>query len=172
MLYRVNIVFILTNWDLPFCSPGNFPDRLQCLRQPIIDDRICRNAYPHLFTENMLCSGFMHGGASSCQVSWTKPQWTHRESGGKWRCITLQQCRQSVTQCFGTEHKVHSTPLIFHRAFLNANDACIYCNTLEHPLFELPPTSLPVLCMYHRMQGEDAIETLSSSSLFDVLWSV
>uniref|UniRef100_A0A665TF52 trypsin n=1 Tax=Echeneis naucrates TaxID=173247 RepID=A0A665TF52_ECHNA len=28
---------------------------------------ICRNAYPHLFTENMLCSGFMHGGASSCQ---------------------------------------------------------------------------------------------------------
>ncbi|XP_029920064.1 trypsin-like isoform X3 [Myripristis murdjan] len=41
--------------------------KLQCLRQPIIDDRICRNAYPHLFTENMVCSGFMHGGASSCQ---------------------------------------------------------------------------------------------------------
>uniref|UniRef100_A0A8C3AA22 trypsin n=1 Tax=Cyclopterus lumpus TaxID=8103 RepID=A0A8C3AA22_CYCLU len=40
---------------------------LQCLRQPIIDDRICRNAYSNLFTENMLCSGFMHGGASSCQ---------------------------------------------------------------------------------------------------------
>uniref|UniRef100_A0A8C4F2Q9 trypsin n=1 Tax=Dicentrarchus labrax TaxID=13489 RepID=A0A8C4F2Q9_DICLA len=45
----------------------SFPDRLQCLSQPMIDDRICRNAYPHLFTENMLCSGFMHGGASSCQ---------------------------------------------------------------------------------------------------------
>uniref|UniRef100_A0A8C3AAF9 trypsin n=1 Tax=Cyclopterus lumpus TaxID=8103 RepID=A0A8C3AAF9_CYCLU len=41
--------------------------KLQCLRQPIIDDRICRNAYSNLFTENMLCSGFMHGGASSCQ---------------------------------------------------------------------------------------------------------
>uniref|UniRef100_A0A8D2ZRX4 trypsin n=1 Tax=Scophthalmus maximus TaxID=52904 RepID=A0A8D2ZRX4_SCOMX len=46
---------------------NSFPDRLQCLRQPIIDDRICRNAYPHLFTDNMVCSGFMHGGASSCQ---------------------------------------------------------------------------------------------------------
>uniref|UniRef100_A0A665TEX7 trypsin n=1 Tax=Echeneis naucrates TaxID=173247 RepID=A0A665TEX7_ECHNA len=32
---------------------------MSCLRQPIIDDRICRNAYPHLFTENMLCSGFI-----------------------------------------------------------------------------------------------------------------
>uniref|UniRef100_A0A667WQQ5 trypsin n=1 Tax=Myripristis murdjan TaxID=586833 RepID=A0A667WQQ5_9TELE len=52
---------------ISFCSLDNFPDRLQCLRQPIIDDRICRNAYPHLFTENMVCSGFMHGGASSCQ---------------------------------------------------------------------------------------------------------
>ncbi|KAG9334608.1 hypothetical protein JZ751_007431 [Albula glossodonta] len=34
---------------------------------PIIDHTICRNAYPHLFTDNMVCSGFMHGGASSCQ---------------------------------------------------------------------------------------------------------
>ncbi|KAF3834081.1 hypothetical protein F7725_025285 [Dissostichus mawsoni] len=41
--------------------------RLQCLRQPIIDDRICKNAYPHILTDNMLCSGFMSGGASSCQ---------------------------------------------------------------------------------------------------------
>ncbi|XP_038581382.1 trypsin-3-like [Micropterus salmoides] len=46
---------------------NDFPDRLQCLKQPIIDDRICRNAYSHLFTENMVCSGFIHGGASSCQ---------------------------------------------------------------------------------------------------------
>ncbi|KAK1880855.1 Cationic trypsin [Dissostichus eleginoides] len=53
----------------------DFPDRLQCLRQPIIDDRICKNAYPHLLTDNMLCSGFMSGGASSCQVSRTEPHW-------------------------------------------------------------------------------------------------
>ncbi|XP_067112651.1 trypsin-1-like [Osmerus mordax] len=33
----------------------------------MIDRRICKNAYPHLFTDTMICSGFMHGGASSCQ---------------------------------------------------------------------------------------------------------
>lgn len=55
--------------DLSSHSTDNFPDRLQCLRQPIIDDRICKNAYSNLFTENMVCSGFMAGGASSCQVS-------------------------------------------------------------------------------------------------------
>ncbi|XP_076006161.1 trypsin-3-like isoform X1 [Genypterus blacodes] len=57
------------NIDFPALSSSadSFPNRLQCLRQPIIDDRICRNAYPHIFTENMVCSGFMHGGASSCQ---------------------------------------------------------------------------------------------------------
>uniref|UniRef100_A0A665T4D6 trypsin n=1 Tax=Echeneis naucrates TaxID=173247 RepID=A0A665T4D6_ECHNA len=53
---------------LPSRCPFSPKSKTQsCLRQPIIDDRICRNAYPHLFTENMLCSGFMHGGASSCQ---------------------------------------------------------------------------------------------------------
>ncbi|CAG10791.1 unnamed protein product [Tetraodon nigroviridis] len=44
-------------------------ESLQWLRQPVVDDRICRNACPNLLTENMLCSGFMQGGASSCQVS-------------------------------------------------------------------------------------------------------
>ncbi|MEQ2167276.1 hypothetical protein GOODEAATRI_002492 [Goodea atripinnis] len=58
--------------SFPFFLLGHNPDRLHCLRQPIISDQICRNAYPHLFTDSMVCSGFMHGGASSCQgvVSW------------------------------------------------------------------------------------------------------
>ncbi|XP_054619587.1 trypsin-3-like [Dunckerocampus dactyliophorus] len=58
---------LVSGWGNMAANGNNFPDRLQCLRQPIIDDRICKNAYPHLFTQNMLCSGFMHGGASSCQ---------------------------------------------------------------------------------------------------------
>ncbi|XP_056276909.1 trypsin-like [Pseudoliparis swirei] len=58
---------LVSGWGNTNANGNSFPDRLQCLRQPIIDDRICRNAYPHLFTENMLCSGFMNGGASSCQ---------------------------------------------------------------------------------------------------------
>ncbi|KAI3358672.1 hypothetical protein L3Q82_015075 [Scortum barcoo] len=58
---------MVSGWGNMSASGSNFPDSLQCLRQPIIDDRICKNAYPHLFTDNMLCSGFMHGGASSCQ---------------------------------------------------------------------------------------------------------
>uniref|UniRef100_A0A674F106 trypsin n=1 Tax=Salmo trutta TaxID=8032 RepID=A0A674F106_SALTR len=53
--------------DIMLIKLNSFPTKLQCLRQPIIDHRICENAYPHLFTENMVCSGFMHGGASSCQ---------------------------------------------------------------------------------------------------------
>lgn len=57
------------NQRYPSHFPGNYPDRLQCLRQLIIDDTVCWNAYLHLFAENMLCSGFMAGGASSCQVS-------------------------------------------------------------------------------------------------------
>ncbi|XP_036001158.1 trypsin-3 [Fundulus heteroclitus] len=58
---------LVSGWGNTSAGGSNYPNRLQCLRQPIIDHRICRNAYPHLFTDNMVCSGFMHGGASSCQ---------------------------------------------------------------------------------------------------------
>ncbi|XP_063041489.1 trypsin-like [Engraulis encrasicolus] len=59
---------MVSGWGNTVTGGGTvMPDRMQCLNQPMIDDRICKNAYPHLMTENMLCSGFMHGGASSCQ---------------------------------------------------------------------------------------------------------
>ncbi|XP_029587291.1 trypsin-3 [Salmo trutta] len=58
---------LVSGWGNTVSNGNSFPTKLQCLRQPIIDHRICENAYPHLFTENMVCSGFMHGGASSCQ---------------------------------------------------------------------------------------------------------
>ncbi|XP_060948986.1 trypsin-3-like [Limanda limanda] len=56
-----------SGWGNTSADGSDYPDRLQCLRQPIIDDSICSKAYPDLLTENMLCSGFMEGGASSCQ---------------------------------------------------------------------------------------------------------
>ncbi|KAM8766697.1 trypsin-like [Acanthopagrus latus] len=58
---------MVSGWGNTITNGNNFPDRLQCLRQPIIDDRICMNAYPGMLTANMVCSGFMQGGASSCQ---------------------------------------------------------------------------------------------------------
>lgn len=105
-VFKFNVILF------PPCSSDNYPDRLQCLRQPIIDDRICRNAYPHLFTDNMVCSGFMHGGASSCQVSWTEPLWIHRESGGAWVCILSQQYTDCLTQWYPANIK--------YTCFLNA----------------------------------------------------
>ncbi|XP_010867502.2 trypsin-3 [Esox lucius] len=58
---------LVSGWGNTITNGNNYPARLQCLWQPIIDRRICQNAYPQLFTENMECSGFMQGGASSCQ---------------------------------------------------------------------------------------------------------
>ncbi|XP_068603344.1 trypsin-like isoform X2 [Brachionichthys hirsutus] len=57
---------LVTGWGNTSAN-GSYPDRLQCLRQPIIDDWLCRYAYVTYFTDNMVCAGFMAGGASSCQ---------------------------------------------------------------------------------------------------------
>ncbi|XP_036393847.1 trypsin-like [Megalops cyprinoides] len=58
---------LVSGWGNTITNGVQYPRVLQCLNQPIIDHAICRNAYPHLFTDNMVCSGFMQGGASSCQ---------------------------------------------------------------------------------------------------------
>ncbi|XP_030644550.1 trypsin-3-like [Chanos chanos] len=58
---------MVSGWGNTITNGSDYPDRLQCLWQPIIDHTTCRNAYPHYFTDNMVCSGFMQGGASSCQ---------------------------------------------------------------------------------------------------------
>ncbi|KAG7268578.1 hypothetical protein CRUP_003187 [Coryphaenoides rupestris] len=39
---------LVSGWGNVATNGHDYPDRLQCLRQPMIDDRICRNAYPHL----------------------------------------------------------------------------------------------------------------------------
>ncbi|XP_076136110.1 trypsin-3-like [Alosa pseudoharengus] len=47
---------------------SRYPDKLQCLEIPIIDDDTCWNdAYPFQVTSNMMCAGFMEGGKDSCQ---------------------------------------------------------------------------------------------------------
>ncbi|KAL2084325.1 hypothetical protein ACEWY4_019843 [Coilia grayii] len=53
---------------LPSNQGSRYPDKLQCLDVPIIDDDTCYNeAYPFQLTENMVCAGYMEGGKDSCQ---------------------------------------------------------------------------------------------------------
>ncbi|XP_070823428.1 trypsin-2-like isoform X2 [Chaetodon trifascialis] len=42
-------------------------DKLQCLQIPILSQRVCRNAYPGLITDDMFCAGYLEGGKDSCQ---------------------------------------------------------------------------------------------------------
>ncbi|XP_041082360.1 trypsin-3-like [Polyodon spathula] len=58
---------LVSGWGNLRTDGVSYPRALQCLDQPIISDQACRNAYPHLYTDNMVCSGFMEGGKSSCQ---------------------------------------------------------------------------------------------------------
>ncbi|XP_078502958.1 trypsin I-P1-like isoform X2 [Lissotriton helveticus] len=41
-------------------------DNLQCLNVPIIASGQCQQAYPAVYTDNMMCAGFMRGGQSTC----------------------------------------------------------------------------------------------------------
>lgn len=47
------------------------PTRLQCLDVPIIDDQVCKNAYPGMISPRMVCAGYMDGGRDACNVSFT-----------------------------------------------------------------------------------------------------
>ncbi|XP_031431974.1 trypsin-3-like [Clupea harengus] len=58
---------MVSGWGATDGKSTIFPDRLQCLTQPIIDDRTCKMAYRDSMTKNMVCSGFMQGGADSCK---------------------------------------------------------------------------------------------------------
>lgn len=42
---------------------------LQCANISILDNRLCRWAYPGHISEKMLCAGLWEGGRGSCQVS-------------------------------------------------------------------------------------------------------
>lgn len=42
---------------------------LQCANISILDNRLCRWAYPGHISDKMLCAGLWEGGRGSCQVS-------------------------------------------------------------------------------------------------------
>ncbi|KAL3983969.1 pyruvate dehydrogenase E1 component alpha subunit [Sarotherodon galilaeus] len=57
----------------PVCRRANrerayYPSNLQCRRQPIVDDAICRNLITTVpeVTENMVCAGSVHGDGNDC----------------------------------------------------------------------------------------------------------
>ncbi|XP_063055043.1 trypsin-3-like isoform X2 [Engraulis encrasicolus] len=53
---------------LPSNEGSRYPEKLQCVDVPTIDDDFCYdNAYPFQLTENMMCAGYMEGGKDSCQ---------------------------------------------------------------------------------------------------------
>uniref|UniRef100_A0A8D2J9C0 Peptidase S1 domain-containing protein n=1 Tax=Varanus komodoensis TaxID=61221 RepID=A0A8D2J9C0_VARKO len=48
-------------------SSASYPDRLQCLKAPVLSTSQCTKAYPGKITNNMFCMGFLEGGKDSCQ---------------------------------------------------------------------------------------------------------
>uniref|UniRef100_A0A8C9SIF2 trypsin n=1 Tax=Scleropages formosus TaxID=113540 RepID=A0A8C9SIF2_SCLFO len=58
---------VVSGWGNTITNGAAYPQVLRCLNQPVVSDAACRGAYPHLFTDNMVCSGFVEGGASGCQ---------------------------------------------------------------------------------------------------------
>ncbi|XP_059362160.1 trypsin domain-containing protein [Carassius carassius] len=40
---------------------------LQCLKLPVLSEKVCKRAYGSIITKNMFCAGFIRGGKDSCQ---------------------------------------------------------------------------------------------------------
>lgn len=53
------------------CVTVYMPNLLQCLKMPIVDQRVCENAYPGMISPRMVCAGYMEGGKDACNVSLT-----------------------------------------------------------------------------------------------------
>uniref|UniRef100_UPI00358ED251 trypsin-3-like n=1 Tax=Myxine glutinosa TaxID=7769 RepID=UPI00358ED251 len=49
-------------------ADDGFPDKLQCLNMPVLEERKCMNAYgSKAFSFNMLCAGYLDGKKDSCK---------------------------------------------------------------------------------------------------------
>ncbi|XP_066457438.1 anionic trypsin-like isoform X1 [Eleutherodactylus coqui] len=57
---------VIAGWGNTLINGVNFPDLLQCLDIPILSDKDCRDSYPGLITDNMICAGFLEGGKDAC----------------------------------------------------------------------------------------------------------
>ncbi|XP_073452057.1 anionic trypsin-2-like isoform X2 [Aquarana catesbeiana] len=58
---------LISGWGNTLSSGVNYPNLLQCLQAPILNNQVCQDAYPGKITENMICVGYMDGGKDSCQ---------------------------------------------------------------------------------------------------------
>lgn len=57
-----------SGWGKALSNGTYYPSNLQCRRQPIVDDAICRNLITTVpeVTENMVCAGSVHGDGNDC----------------------------------------------------------------------------------------------------------
>ncbi|XP_072280855.1 uncharacterized protein [Pyxicephalus adspersus] len=58
---------LISGWGNTLSNGANYPDLLQCLQAPILNDQVCQDAYPGKITPNMICVGYVEGGKDSCQ---------------------------------------------------------------------------------------------------------
>uniref|UniRef100_A0A8D2J5S4 trypsin n=1 Tax=Varanus komodoensis TaxID=61221 RepID=A0A8D2J5S4_VARKO len=58
---------LVSGWGNTASSGSSYPDRLQCLKAPVLSTSQCTKAYPGKITNNMFCMGFLEGGKDSCQ---------------------------------------------------------------------------------------------------------
>uniref|UniRef100_A0A8C5X2B9 Peptidase S1 domain-containing protein n=1 Tax=Malurus cyaneus samueli TaxID=2593467 RepID=A0A8C5X2B9_9PASS len=60
---------LISGWGNTLSSGSNYPDKLQCLKAPVLSAADCSDSYPGQITKNMMCVGFLEGGKDSCQVN-------------------------------------------------------------------------------------------------------
>ncbi|EDM07535.1 kallikrein 9 (predicted) [Rattus norvegicus] len=58
---------LISGWGSVSSSKIQFPMTLQCANISILDNKLCRWAYPGHISEKMLCAGLWEGGRGSCQ---------------------------------------------------------------------------------------------------------
>uniref|UniRef100_A0A8D2J5Z7 Peptidase S1 domain-containing protein n=1 Tax=Varanus komodoensis TaxID=61221 RepID=A0A8D2J5Z7_VARKO len=63
----LNSKCLVSGWGNTASSGCDYPDRLQCLKAPVLSTSQCTKAYPGKITNNMFCMGFLEGGKDSCQ---------------------------------------------------------------------------------------------------------
>ncbi|XP_072122112.1 trypsin-like isoform X4 [Mobula birostris] len=58
---------LISGWGNTKDPGADYSGRLQCLKAPILSQRVCQNSYPWRITKDMICIGFLEGGKDSCE---------------------------------------------------------------------------------------------------------